>query len=202
MNASATDIIRAQSHQGSLLADILADAFKHDVVMNYVIPRPTLYAGFFKMLLEKLYFAQGLVDLEPQHRGAALWLPPGRVHVVPMCAAQIALVLRLMLHTGPGILTRLLGAQETMAKHHPHEPHYYLHAIGARQACQGQGIGSALLKVGTRRCDEEQMPAYLESSSEANCRLYARHGFELVDEQPIVPGGPSIHLMWREPRPI
>jgi len=185
-----------------LLGDILGDAFSQDPCMNWVIPHTGLYPAFFRLLASELYLDQELVHLDSQQRGAAMWLPPGVDHRVPTTATQLLLVLRLLLHSGPGILRHLQQAQEVMARRHPREPHYYLHAIGARQDSQGQGIGSALLKAGTRVCDEAGMPAYLESSSEKNNPLYERHGFEIVAEEPIGKGGPPLYFMWREPRPI
>ena len=194
-------IKRATGQNTAQLADILGDAFCQDTAMNFVLPHPAIYDKFFRLLLDKLYMEQGHVYLEEAGRGAALWLPPGVNHSVPMCATQLWLVLRLVLHVGPGILSRLQQAQDTMEKNHPRQPHYYLHAIGARQASQGQGIGSALLKAGTRVCDEARMPAYLESSSERNAVLYQRHGFEIIGREPVAAGGPPLHFMWREPRP-
>ena len=87
-----------------------------------------------------------------------------------------------------------------MSRHHPKTPHYYLHAIGVRQDSQGLGLGSALLKHVTRRCDADGMPAYLESSSPRNVPLYQRHGFEVTHEEPIGEGGPPLAFMWREPQ--
>ena len=107
---------------------------------------------------------------------------------------------RLVLHSGLSVLPRIRQAQDTMARHHPAEPHYYLHAIGVRRNCQGLGVGSALLKHVTRRCDAENMPAYLESSTPRNVPLYRRHGFEVIGEEPIGRGGPPLCFMWREPR--
>ena len=68
------------------------------------------------------------------------------------------------------------------------------------QAAQGQGLGSAMLKQGTRICDEAHMPAYLESSNEKNVPLYQRHGFEIVAEETLPRGGPKVWFMWREAR--
>ena len=193
-------IVRADAVRASLLGDVLGDAFTHDPAMNWVIPHTGLYPGFFTLLAEKLYLRRGHVYLDSMERGAAMWLPPGVAHQVPPGLTQLMLVCRLVLHSGPGVLKRLQQAQEVMARRHPPEPHYYLHAIGARLARQGMGIGSALLKEGTRVCDNERLPAYLESSSERNIPLYERHGFEIQAEEAVGAGGPPLYFMWREPR--
>jgi ribosomal protein S18 acetylase RimI-like enzyme len=192
-------IATAEKNQGALLGDILGDAFTNDLCFNWVIPDRRLYPRFFRLLADRLYLPQQHCYLDKEGRGAAMWLPPGTSSALPLSAAQLLLVARLVLHSGVGILKNLQQAQEVMDRHHPREPHYYLHAIGARLASQGQGVGSALLKVGTRICDREQMPAYLESSSERNTALYQRHGFEVVAEEPIGKGGPPLYFMWRAP---
>jgi GNAT superfamily N-acetyltransferase len=184
----------------SRVAAILADAFADDPCMNWVIPHVGLYPNFYTLLAKRLYMAQDMVFMDSEGRAAAMWLPPGVSHSVPMGPRQLWLVLRLVLHSGMGVLPRLEQAQEVMWRRHPREPHYYLHAIGARRGNQGKGLGSALLKHVTRRCDEEAMPAYLESSSPLNIPLYQRHGFEVQAEEPIGEGGPPLAFMWREPR--
>ena len=49
------------------------------------------------------------------------------------------------------------------------------------------------------RCDEEGIPAYLESSNARNVPFYRRHGFGVTTELQIPGGGPMLWLMWREP---
>ena len=200
MSVSMPEIIKAEASHANQLGDILGDAFTNDPGFNWAIPRPSLYPAFFKLIAEQVYLPHSHVYIEKEGRGAALWLPPGVSANIPMSLTQLGLVARLVLAKGPGVISRMLEAQETMSKHHPKEPHYYLHAIGARQGCQGQGIGSALLKEVTRICDEEQMPAYLESSSPANTVLYLRHGFETMHTTPLGHGGPPLDFMLRTPR--
>jgi ribosomal protein S18 acetylase RimI-like enzyme len=54
----------------------------------------------------------------------------------------------------------------------------YLPTIGIEPHVHRMGLGSALIAEALRRCDQEHMPAYLESSNPANATFYRRLGFE------------------------
>ena len=88
---------------------------------------------------------------------------------------------------------------ETVALDPAAPPHWYLAILGTDPAHQGCGVGGALIRAITDRCDEEGLGAYLESSKERNVPYYARHGFEVRDQ--ITSGdGPPMWLMWRDPK--
>lgn len=201
MNEEPTEIVKAGPDQHGLLGAILGDAFANDPVMNWSMANPALYGPFFAMLAKQLFLPHQQAYLDSANRGAAMWLPPGAQFDIKMSFTQILLMLRLVLTRGPGVLKQLYELESVMGKYHPKQPHYYLHAIGARQAHQGLGIGSALIKQLTPLCDEQQMPAYLESSSPKNVPLYERHGFEVFDQYQLGgANGPSLWFMWREPQ--
>ena len=44
----------------------------------------------------------------------------------------------------------------------------------------GQGLGALLMKHALRRCDEEGIAAYLESTNPRNISLYERHCFRIM----------------------
>jgi ribosomal protein S18 acetylase RimI-like enzyme len=88
---------------------------------------------------------------------------------------------------------------EQLGDGHPHEPHYYLMAIGTRPELHSRGIGSTMLRAFLDRCDAEQAPAYLEATTERSRDLYRRHGFETFATL-VLSYGPTLHRMWREPR--
>ena len=188
-----------QSTDLELLAGIFSDSFAKDPIMNWVIPMPSLYPDFFKLINDGLYLPRGITHLEDQGRGAGLWLPPDQKFEMPLRFSLATMVVKLIAHKGLAPIGRLRQQGDYFARFHPGEPHYYLQFLGARQQNQGQGVGSSLLKQGTRICDEEQVPAYLESSNRLNVPLYRRHGFEVTHEGKIPGGGPTVWFMWREP---
>jgi len=106
--------------------------------------------------------------------GVALWLPPGVEPDEAEMDAVMAGALR------PEIAEDIGGVLEGMAEHHPREPHWYLPLIAADPNWIGQGLGARLMKHALRRCDEQGVAAYLESSNPRNISLYQRHGFKIT----------------------
>jgi GNAT superfamily N-acetyltransferase len=193
-------IVDAGASEAEVMAALLADAFSADPVMNWVIPQAGLYRDFFRLLLEDVFLPRGIRHLETDNRGAGLWLPPDVHFHIPTSTTLISLIARLLLRKGPQPLLRIAQQNRRFIKHQPKAPHYHLVFVGCRQSAQGLGVGSALIKQGLRICDREKMPAYLESSNRLNVPLYQRHGFEVVAEERLPGGGPSIWFMWRDAR--
>jgi ribosomal protein S18 acetylase RimI-like enzyme len=73
--------------------------------------------------------------------------------------------------------------------------------IGVDPTGQGRGLGSALISHTLARADAEEMPAYLDATSERSVPLYERHGFEVTEEFHLPKGGPPLWRMWRDPQP-
>src|SRR5690349_1478561 len=121
--------------------------------------------------------------------GVALAFPPRRRLQLP---TDLLSAPRYILLFG----RRVLQAQEMQrAMHavHPKEPHIYLLYLGAREP--GRGVGGALLTALTENADRQGLPVYLESSTPASARLYARHGFE--PQREIVLRRGRFTPMWR-----
>ena len=79
------------------------------------------------------------------------------------------------------------------------EPHWYLQVIWSELTHQGQGIGSTVLKPVLRICDQEGIPAYLETSNESNLPFYKGRGFFVTKELEKRGDTPKFWLMWRAP---
>jgi ribosomal protein S18 acetylase RimI-like enzyme len=174
----------------------LTRAFQADPVCCWSWPDPAVYRDAFPVFCRAFggaAFASGRAHVTQDGDGAALWLAPGTA------PDEQALVELIRTTAAPSTEASLFSLFEQMGAYHPHEPHWHLPLIGVDPDGQGRGIGSALLRHGLALCDGEGLLAYLEATSEANRRLYERHGFESIglvqagDSPPIIP-------MTRKPR--
>lgn len=190
----------AQPDDVPALAAMLARAFDDDPVTQWFYrreaSRPKWAGRFFAWQLRRL-LPQGQVHTTPDACGAALWALPDRWRETPMDSA------RLFAATGAAMVTRLprvLVGVQRIERHHPEQHHLYLSVLGTDPSRQGEGIGGALLEPGLALCDEEGLPAYLESSKEANNAFYARFGFRVTGEIRLPGDGPPVWFLWRDPR--
>lgn len=189
----AVPVRRAEVGDVGALSATLAAAFFDDPVFAYCYPdadrRRRILEPWFEALVsanldhEQTYTTRDAV-------GGAVWLPPG-------APDDEHLGDRLAEISGVDA-DRLAAIFELMEANHPEEPHYYLFLLATRPEWQSRGVGSSLLRPVLDTCDRLAVPAYLEATSEANKRLYLRHGFQPVGEIRL-PGGPSMWPMWREP---
>lgn len=189
------------------MAGALARAFDDDPVTVHLLPRPamrarTLRAHFRATLLDALPFshAWGAFDGE-RPVGASIWLPPG---AWPMSLRRsLAVVGAILGRSAVGALraapdaVRMFRAGEHV---HVREPHWYLAVLGLEPDHQGKGGGGMVLEPALAACDEEHLPAYLETGKERNIAWYGRHGFELVEELRPVPKAPPLWTMLRPAR--
>lgn len=178
----------------------LAAAFADDPVWAYMTsPRANWRAraaAWFEADARAQLRGHGEVLVDDSVRGAAIWSPPGRWKGTLGEAAAIAVPSARLFRLRTVRAIRLLNAME---RAHPVDPpHWYLAIVGTDPAHQGSGVGGALIRAVTDRCDEQGLGAYLESSKEQNVPFYGRHGFEVVER--IEPSGqPATWRMWRDP---
>jgi ribosomal protein S18 acetylase RimI-like enzyme len=180
------DIMTAEPEVRSAGANIQASAistivlgFAADPMARWVWPDSSQYLRIMPQFVKAFggrAFENGTAYITEAARAAALWLPPG---VQPDEAAMGAVITE-ALH--PEIAEDIGPILQAMAEHHPHEPHWYLPLIAADPSWIGQGLGTLLMKHALRRCDEDGIAAYLESSNPRNISLYERHGFRTIGQ--------------------
>ena len=130
---------------------------------------------------------------------AAVWMGPGQWRM-PLLR-QLLLLPELVGVVGADRLVSRIRGTDALQRRHPGTPHFYLALLGVEPPRQGQGLGSAVLRRGLRRCDRMKLPAYLETANPRNLALYERHGFEVREQLTIPGGGPPVWLMWRPAHP-
>jgi len=182
----------------------LAEAFATDPVLSFLFEdparRPSLLAAFFaNRLAGGRGFDEVVVpaDAADGRSCAAVWVPPAEPggpgpDFAAVGAANMALL-------GEEWAVERLAPLAPMMEAHPLTPHWYLAFVGTATSARGRGLASACISEVTRRCDATGHGAYLESSDPANVPLYERHGFSVTSEVTIL-GGPTVPLMWRDPR--
>lgn len=177
------------------VAEILAAAFAADPVMTWTFGGNRAFRTVFRELAGCIYLRHGFGHIAGD-RAATLWLP-ARVPLRLPKLNEMRIAASAALHGGFGAIARALETAAVLEKHHPHEPHYYLFAVGVVPDAQGKGLGGALLAEGLKRADEEGAAAYLENSNPKNTPLYERHGFRVTAPLPLPAGAPPLLSMLR-----
>jgi ribosomal protein S18 acetylase RimI-like enzyme len=188
--------LKGVSHEASAIAGVTM-GFSTDPVARWFYPNPEDYFRWFPKFVRAFAGASIADDTAfctTDYSGAALWLKPG-AH--PDEEAMVKLVEQSMPEDRQADVFELF---ERMGNGHPLEPHWYLPMIGVDTIQQNKGIGSSLMREALARCDEEGLPAYLESSNPRNISLYSRFGFEIVGEICVGEIPPLIPMLRRAQR--
>ena len=199
MTTAARDLgIRAATKaDADWVTIVLAEAFLHSPVGDWVIPDPTIryrvYVDYFRIFVDHT-LTHGTLDITADLTGAALWQP----HPAPL-REPVDYRHRLADACGPW-LRRFDLIDDTLARHHPDTAHDYLMFLGVVPKRQGEGIGSALLRHHHALLDAENTPAYLEASTPRSRNLYGRHGYHGANPFHLPEDGPPMWPMWRDPR--
>ena len=198
-----TSLRAARPDEAKELAALLARAFVDDIVLDWFL-RPWL-----RVRATELFFVQMLADALPHGRvrvddsfsACAVWLPPDAQPARGGMWAGLANAIWKLRVASPLHLARLNVIIRTSIEIHPPEPCYYLSFIATRPAARGGGLATALVDETLAVADAERMPAFLETADAAKVGFYQRFGFELTGQAQLPLGGPTLNLMWREPRP-
>jgi len=198
---AAFEVRRLLPADVSTVSVSLAKAFRDDPVSAYLFPkdgrRLRQLVRYFRFQVSVVFLPRGECWTTTGLEGAALWMPPRSAPpTVREAMAQLPILAILGRRTNAAVkLVRFLE------ENHPRTPHFYLGTIGTEPDSQRRGVGSALMLPVLQRCDEQGLPAYLESSKFENLAFYHRHGFEVVKQLTVPDADLTLWLMWREPKP-
>jgi ribosomal protein S18 acetylase RimI-like enzyme len=182
------------------LAATLARAFSDDPLICFILKneatREASMPRLFRLLF-KLGLPHGACDVTSGYEAAALWRPPGAWEI-PWWQ-YITNGAEFLGTFGLSGARHVTWVMDVVEKRHPHEPHWYLQAIGTDPAKQGRGFGGVVIRRHLANADASGLPAYLESSKETNIPIYQSFGFEVTGEIRL-PDGPTLWPMWRKAR--
>jgi GNAT superfamily N-acetyltransferase len=180
-------------------AQILARAFYDDPVFGWFFPdegsRHQRLQRFFVTELHHESLGHGAVEVacvDGRVAGAAVWFPPGA-----SLATEASALPGYLRAFGRRLVIVSQYESVAVSAHPRDDPHWYLNVIGVDPARQGHGLGAALLRSRLRRCDQEGLPAYLESSKLGNVPLYEHFGFQVTGALGLPEGAPVVNTMWR-----
>lgn len=193
----------APARESALLVDVLTSAFHDEPLLNW-----WLRQGKAKDRARRSFFEHAVGGgIHPRSdfwladdAAAAIWTPPGAVafDLSPIDTLRVAP--RLYAIAGLRGMGRALELAALLAGRHPKAPFAHLVFLGVRADKQGRGLGSALLKRTLSDVDAHHWPAYLETATPENVRLYERFGFEVEAELRCGRDGPQFWTMVRAAR--
>lgn len=181
-----------------LALNTIVAAFAADPLVRWMTPKADTYLSYAAAMFDNFggaSFGAGTAFQTADFAGVALWVPPGFDDEAADAAA--AQMLGEMIASSR--LEEVAGVIAEMQSYHPVEDCWYLPLIGVDPYHQGRGLGAALMKYALAKCDEQGLPAYLESSNPANITLYERHGFEVIGRIQSA-SSPPVHPMYRAAR--
>ena len=182
------------------IGETMGRAFHDDPVILHLLPDATRRAKIAPRLFRLMFrlgFPHGCCDVTEDLAAVALWRTPGKWETPILSSLTTAGDAFAIF--GFGGLARALGFMDVVEKAHPHEPHYYLQALGTDPTKQGKGWGGVVIRRQLAVADAAGAPCYLESSKPTNIPIYQSFGFEVTGEITL-PGGPTLWPMWRKGR--
>ncbi|MGW0802326.1 GNAT family N-acetyltransferase [Nonomuraea sp. NPDC002799] len=184
----------ATADDAEQVAELIATAFAELRVTSYLVPEPrgrhAIMAGTYRILVDHA-IEHGEVHLIDDGPAVAVWFPDPPLPEIKDYDSRSAAI------TGAAA-ERFRALDALFARNHPAEPHHYLAFLAVHPDCQGEGLGSALLRHHHARLGGA--PVYLEASSTGSRDLYARHGYQ-ARETFALPDGPMYWPMWRPATP-
>lgn len=184
------------------VTEVITTSFHDDPVWGWAFPdpgrRPQQYRAFWRLLVAGA-LRYPWVRVTDGCEAATVWIPPGGTELTPEQEGELEPLLRELV--GDGQARLVLELIERFEAAHPRdEPHYYLSLFGTHTSHRGKGIGMRLLADDLSLIDGEGLPAYLESTNDANLDRYASMGFVRYGAFSCPNGGPTLTTMWRPAR--
>jgi ribosomal protein S18 acetylase RimI-like enzyme len=144
----------------------------------------------------------GRVVVDPEARGAALWLLPRTPETQAREGAAKRQAFQALL--GPRGYARYAAIVEAMHAHTSRlvpDDAWYLSILGVSPAAQAKGLGRHLIEPTIAEAEAVGAVCYLETFTTAGARFYERAGFTLIDWHDEPTTGRAYATLRRDPAP-
>jgi GNAT superfamily N-acetyltransferase len=166
----------------SLVDALYADVFYQSILVDHEgeAARREALARYMLYSLEEAG-RTGRVVVDPDARGAALWLLPRTPEVEQReHDAKHAFLRDLCGPRGYANYARIVGFMHAQSERVIPADAWYLSILGVDPGVQGRGIGARLLEPTIAEADGAGVTTWLETFTDRGARFYERVGFALV----------------------
>ncbi|NUU19708.1 GNAT family N-acetyltransferase [Cellulomonas humilata] len=184
---------------------VLARALAHDPLMDWIFgshPRREAVVAAFLWAPIEAYTLAGtawLVIDDERAVGAAAWSVPVTQPTAADGGPELPGRAMVDLLVPADHVALVRSGFAAMHGQLPEEPHALLHFLGVDADRRGQGIGGTLIEAGLAAIPAD-LPAHVNTTVDANVRLYESHGFVRVSSVRLGEQGPVMHGL-RRPAP-
>jgi len=180
-STNEVDMIKAGKIHKERIIGLLADCFDTNKTVNWIVKQDTKRKQRIHDLMD--YSFEACLDSEQ------IWLSDDRNGVI-ICSMsddklpfleEAYLTARFILKvTGIDRIGKILRRERYVNSFHPQEEEFlYIWFIAVDKSQQGKGIGGKMLQMVMDKSNMEQIPVYLETSTQRNLNFYLKHGFEV-----------------------
>lgn len=158
---------------------ILTTSFDDNKSVNYVVKQDAKRVERIEQLMVYALkvskaFGQPWVSGD-QNAFALVVYPHQRKSTLSSLMWDLDLALKVV---GLGNVPKVARREKLIHENLPKTPFAHLWFVGVAPEAQGHGVGTKFLQEILNHYDNEQLPVYLETSTERNLPLYQRLGFE------------------------
>ena len=179
------------------IADLLADAFLDYEWSRWAVPadnRRERLRGLHLLYAGLVGAEAGSTWVTDDISSVAAWVKPGRTPISDVLRTRLT-------EESAALFGDRLEAVDALdaetAPLRPAGPHWYLATVGTRPDRRREGLASLVVRAGLAACDQAGLPAAVETSNEANCRLYERLGFQAAGDRTAPDGGLRVWVLVR-----
>jgi GNAT superfamily N-acetyltransferase len=177
---------------------LLENSARHELRAS--IPHGSVQGAFVDDVLAAIAVwhppGAGTTSLRTTARKAASALRHG-----PRVAAALPHIATTMLSNAPGAM-RLQRARQQAVATASHGAAWHLAMLATAPEHRGQGLARLLLERQLARCDDDGLPAWLETTDPVNPPIYHRFGFQTVAHVEDAAWLPGLWVMRREPAAV